>query len=112
MGGRRQARLAGRVAVNGAGEALGAPWIHKAGLILASAHVGFAGLAKEAGLSLTPAGASFPHGDDPQDTNIRLAPTMPPVAEVTEAMEIVATCVLLAAVEKALGDAGQIGGTA
>ena len=34
------------------------------------------------------------------------------VGEVTEAMEIVATCVLLAAVEKALGDAGQIGGTA
>lgn len=69
-------------------------------------------LAKEAGVALTPAGASFPRGEDPRDRNIRLAPTMPPVAEVTEAMEIVATCVLLAAVEKALGDAGQIGGTA
>lgn len=69
-------------------------------------------LAKQAGVALTPAGASFPRGEDPRDRYIRLAPTMPPVAEVTEAMEIVATCVLLAAVEKALGDAGQIGGTA
>lgn len=57
-------------------------------------------LAKEAGLSLTPAGASFPYGEDPDDTNIRLAPTMPPMAELTEAMETVATCVLLAAAEK------------
>ncbi len=57
-------------------------------------------LAKEAGLSLTPAGASFPHGQDPQDTNIRLAPTMPSMSELTEAMETVTTCVLLAAAEK------------
>lgn len=57
-------------------------------------------LAKEAGLSLTPAGASFPYGDDPEDTNIRLAPTMPPMEELTEAMETVATCVLLAAAEQ------------
>lgn len=57
-------------------------------------------LAKEAGIALTPAGASFPHGDDPRDRNIRLAPTFPSLAEVTEAMEAVATCVLLAAAEK------------
>lgn len=57
-------------------------------------------LAKEAGLSLTPAGASFPYGEDPEDTNIRLAPTMPPMEELTEAMETVATCVLLAAAEQ------------
>ncbi len=57
-------------------------------------------LAKEAGLSLTPAGASFPYGEDPDDTNIRLAPTMPPMEELTEAMDTVATCVLLAAAEK------------
>ncbi|MCW4602313.1 aminotransferase [Janibacter hoylei] len=57
-------------------------------------------LAKEAGLSLTPAGASFPHGQDPDDTNIRLAPTMPPMSELTEAMETVATCVLIAAAEQ------------
>lgn len=60
-------------------------------------------LAKEAGLSLTPAGASFPHGEDPEDTNIRLAPTMPPLSELTEAMETVTTCVLIAAAEKLTG---------
>ena len=57
-------------------------------------------LAKEAGIALTPAGSSFPHGDDPRDRNIRLAPTFPPLDQVSEAMEGVATCVLLAAVEK------------
>jgi aspartate/methionine/tyrosine aminotransferase len=59
-------------------------------------------LAKEAGIALTPAGSSFPLGQDPNDENIRLAPTMPPLEEVTEAMEGVATAVLLAAVEKLL----------
>ncbi len=62
-------------------------------------------LAKEAGVALTPAGSSFPYKQDPDDTNIRLAPTMPPLAEVTEAMEAVATCVLLAAAEKAADQA-------
>jgi DNA-binding transcriptional MocR family regulator len=57
-------------------------------------------LAKDAGISLTPAGASFPGGNDPRDRNIRLAPTFPGLDEVTEAMEAVATCVLLAAAEK------------
>ena len=57
-------------------------------------------LAKEAGIALTPAGASFPHGDDPRDRNIRLAPTFPPLDQVSEAMEAVATCVLLAAAEQ------------
>jgi DNA-binding transcriptional MocR family regulator len=57
-------------------------------------------LAKEAGVALTPAGASFPYGEDPRDRNIRLAPTFPSLPEVTEAMEAVATCVLLAAAEK------------
>lgn len=57
-------------------------------------------LAKAAGVALTPAGASFPYGDDPQDTNIRLAPTLPPLAEVRDAMAVVTTCVLLAAAEQ------------
>jgi len=61
-------------------------------------------LAKAVGVALTPAGSSFPHRQDPEDTNIRLAPTMPPVDEVTAAMEAVATCVLLAAAEKAAGE--------
>ena len=58
-------------------------------------------LAKEAGIALTPAGASFPHGNDPRDRNIRLAPTFPELADVSAAMDAVATCVLLAAAEKA-----------
>jgi len=57
-------------------------------------------LAKQAGIALTPAGASFPQGNDPRDRNIRLAPTFPGLTEVTEAMDAVATCVLLAAAEK------------
>ena len=57
-------------------------------------------LAKDAGVALTPAGSSFPLGDDPRDRNIRLAPTFPPLGQVTEAMEAVATCVLLAAAEQ------------
>ena len=57
-------------------------------------------LAKDAGIALTPAGSSFPYGEDPRNRNIRLAPTFPQLPEVTEAMEAVATCVLLAAAEK------------
>ena len=60
-------------------------------------------LAKQAGIALTPAGASFPKGDDPRDRNIRLAPTFPELAEVSSAMDGVATCVLLAAAEKLAG---------
>ena len=57
-------------------------------------------LAREAGIALTPAGSSFPHGDDPRDRNIRLAPTFPELPEVETAMAGVATCVALAAAEK------------
>jgi DNA-binding transcriptional MocR family regulator len=57
-------------------------------------------LAKEAGIALTPAGSAFPHGQDPRDRNIRLAPTFPPLADVETAMAGVATCVALAAAEK------------
>ena len=54
-------------------------------------------LAKAAGIALTPAGASFPHGQDPRDRNIRLAPSFPQLAEVETAMAGVATWVALAA---------------
>ena len=56
-------------------------------------------LAKQAGIALTPAGASYPHGHDPRDRNIRLAPTFPALEEVETAMAGVATCVALAAAE-------------
>ncbi|WP_460715324.1 PLP-dependent aminotransferase family protein [Nocardioides dilutus] len=57
-------------------------------------------LAKEAGIALTPAGSAFPHGNDPNDRNIRLAPTFPSLADVETAMAGVATCVSLAAAEQ------------
>ena len=56
-------------------------------------------LAKEAGVELTPAGATYPHGKDPDDRNIRIAPTFPDLAEVTPAAEGVALCVQLAIAE-------------
>jgi len=59
-------------------------------------------LCKEAGVVLTPAGATFPYGKDPQDRNIRIAPTFPPVSELEEAMELFCLCVKLASVEKLL----------
>lgn len=60
-------------------------------------------LAKEAGIALTPAGASFPYGKDPRDRNIRIAPSFPSLEELEAAIEALATCVLLAAAEKSLG---------
>lgn len=59
-------------------------------------------LAKEAGVALTPAGASFPYGKDPQDRNIRIAPSFPTVDDLRAAMEALSTCVLLAATEQRL----------
>ncbi len=59
-------------------------------------------LAGEAGVKLTPAGATFPYGKDPQDTNIRLAPSCPTVAELNQAMAIFVTCVKLASVRQRL----------
>ena len=56
-------------------------------------------LAAEAGVSLTPAGATYPSGLDPHDRNIRLAPTRPPVEEVRQAMDVVAACIRLASEE-------------
>ncbi|MCQ9676660.1 aminotransferase class I/II-fold pyridoxal phosphate-dependent enzyme [Corynebacterium sp. BF-R-2] len=57
-------------------------------------------LARDAGILLTQAGSAFPYGEDARDHNIRLAPSLPPQEEVEAAMDGVATCVLLAAVEK------------
>ncbi|GGG73133.1 aminotransferase [Corynebacterium pelargi] len=58
-------------------------------------------LAREAGISLTGAGSSFPLKQDPNNENIRLAPSLPPVSELEVAMDGFATCVLLAALESA-----------
>ncbi|WP_425148183.1 aminotransferase class I/II-fold pyridoxal phosphate-dependent enzyme [Deinococcus sp.] len=60
-------------------------------------------LAAGAGVSLTPAGATYPGGHDPHDRNIRLAPTRPPVSEVREAMTVLAACIRLASEEYRAG---------
>lgn len=59
-------------------------------------------LCKEAGVEMTPAGATYPYGNDPKDSNIRIAPSLPPVAELEQAMDVFCTCVKLAALEKLL----------
>lgn len=59
-------------------------------------------LAKEAGIVLTPAGATFPYGRDPKDQNLRIAPSVPPIEELCAAMEVLCVCLKLAAAEKLL----------
>ena len=59
-------------------------------------------LCKEAGLTMTSAGATFPYGIDPNDTNIRIAPSLPPLNELKTAMNVFCTCLKLAALEKLL----------
>ncbi len=57
-------------------------------------------LCKEAGVVMTVAGATFPYGIDPQDSNIRVAPSLPPVEELRQAMEIFCLSLRLAALER------------
>lgn len=61
-------------------------------------------LCKEAGVTLTGAGATFPYGNDPLDKNIRIAPTFPSRDELCKAVEILCVCVELAAIEKILAE--------
>ncbi|MDF2814136.1 MAG: aminotransferase, partial [Paenibacillus sp.] len=53
-------------------------------------------LAAEAGVTLTSAGATYPHGNDPRDRNIRIAPTLPSLGELKTAIEVLCLCVKLA----------------
>ena len=57
-------------------------------------------LCKELGVTLTGAGATFPYGKDPQDSNLRIAPSLPPVEELEKAIEVLCVCLKMAALEK------------
>ena len=60
--------------------------------------------AKEAGLVMTDAGATFPYGKDPHDSNIRIAPSYPTVEELKTAVEIFTLSVKLVSIDKILSD--------
>lgn len=59
-------------------------------------------LCGETGVKLTGAGATYPYGKDPCDSNIRLAPTLPPIEEIETVADILCVCIRLASVEKLL----------
>lgn len=61
-------------------------------------------LAQEAGLVMTGAGATYPYGIDPDDSNIRIAPSLPPVEELDKAMSVFCLCIRKAALEKLLAE--------
>jgi DNA-binding transcriptional MocR family regulator len=58
---------------------------------------------KEAGVTLTGAGATYPYGVDPKDSNIRIAPSFPTPEEMSQATDLFVLCVKLVSVEKLLG---------
>ena len=63
-------------------------------------------LAKKAGVILTDAGATYPYGIDPSDTNIRIAPSYPAPHELELAMDILTVCIQIAGIKKLLKDQG------
>ena len=60
-------------------------------------------LAADVGVKLTPAGATFPGGHDPNDENIRIAPTFPPLEDLSAALDVLVVCVELATATHQMG---------
>ena len=58
--------------------------------------------AGECGVKFTPAGATYPYRKDPNDSNIRIAPTLPPIEALEAAIKIFCVCVKICAIEKYL----------
>ncbi|MGJ8686899.1 MAG: aminotransferase, partial [Spongiibacteraceae bacterium] len=61
-------------------------------------------MAAEAGVKLTPAGATYPYGNDIADSNIRIAPSVPTLTEIDQAMAVFVNCVKLASVQQQLNN--------
>ena len=74
------------------------PWIQP-GLASKVVEMAFA-----VGVKLTPAGATFPYGNDPQDRNIRIAPTYPPVNQLRQALEVFVVCLQLTTLQQIIGN--------
>ena len=60
-------------------------------------------MAADAGVKLTPAGSTYPYKKDPQDSNMRIAPSFPPLADIEAAMELVGICIQLVSIDQMAG---------
>ena len=63
-------------------------------------------MAKEAGVVLTGAGATWPYKNDPEDSNIRIAPTFPTLEELSQTMELLSLCIKIVSADKLLAEKG------
>lgn len=61
-------------------------------------------LCKEAGVTMTGAGATYPYGKDPKDSNIRIAPSLPPVEELRQAITVLCICLRMSALERLVSE--------